>query len=300
MNAADSAMAVTLGPIPFYWDQGEVVRFYEQVAKLPVAAVSLGEAVCAKRRQLRLDDWLKIAKDLQAAGKRVALATLGLLEAESERHAQRTLCEAALDAGLLIEANDYAAVQVASELGSPFVGGAGLNLYNARSVRLLQGLGMIGWVPPVELSREQLQSLMEALPADAPAPELLVHGHMALAISARCYTARAHDLPKDRCQFICQMHPRGIPVYSREGDVLFTLNGVQTLSGKCLNLLNHWQEARELGIRHLRLAAEGDHTLQALRALHAAIQGEQALVQPVDAEDCNGYWNRIAGLSLVD
>ena len=33
--------------------------------------------------------------------------------------------------------------------------------------------------------------------------EVMVHGYIPLALSARCFTARALDLPKDQCKRKC-------------------------------------------------------------------------------------------------
>ena len=58
-----------------------------------------------------------------------------------------------------------------------------------------------------------------ALQAQRPAgmeTEVLAFGRLPLAVSARCFTARAHNLPKDQCDFRCatdrvadhKRHPR--------------------------------------------------------------------------------------------
>ena len=47
----------------------------------------------------------------------------------------------------MIEANDHAAVNLLSKAGVEFAGGASLNLYNAQSVQLLRGMGLVRWQP---------------------------------------------------------------------------------------------------------------------------------------------------------
>ena len=61
-------MRLSLGPILYYWDREAVLDFYARVADAPVDIVYLGEVVCAKRRALRGEDWLRIAEELESAG----------------------------------------------------------------------------------------------------------------------------------------------------------------------------------------------------------------------------------------
>ncbi|MEK7797066.1 MAG: hypothetical protein AAB315_06400 [Pseudomonadota bacterium] len=57
-------MRLSLGPILYFWDRDAVFDFYARVADSPVDIVYLGEVVCAKRRALRGEDWLRIAEEL--------------------------------------------------------------------------------------------------------------------------------------------------------------------------------------------------------------------------------------------
>src|SRR3990167_8905773 len=87
------AMKLSLGPILYFWDRDAVFDFYARVGDAPVDIVYLGEVVCAKRRALRSEDWLRIAEELESAGKEVVFSTLALIEAESELGGMRRLCE---------------------------------------------------------------------------------------------------------------------------------------------------------------------------------------------------------------
>src|SRR3546814_4678787 len=37
--------------------------------------------------------------------------------------------------------------------------------------------------------------------------EVFAYGRMPLAFSARCFTARHRNIPKDNCQYVCMDHP---------------------------------------------------------------------------------------------
>lgn len=57
-------------------------------------------------------------------------------------------------------------------------------------------------------TREKLLNFY-ALGVQRPEVELFAYGHLPLAYSARCFTARAENLPKDDCQFVCLNYPEG-------------------------------------------------------------------------------------------
>ena len=59
--------------------------------------------------------------------------------------------------------------------------------------------------------------------------EVLVFGRLPLAISARCFHARAEDRTKDGCQFACKADPDGRLIRTIEGIPFLAMNGLQTL-----------------------------------------------------------------------
>ena len=78
-------MKLALGPLLYYWPRDTVFAFYEAIAATAVDIVYLGEAVCSRRHEIKLSDWLEIGARLQAAGKEVVLSTMALIESGTDR-----------------------------------------------------------------------------------------------------------------------------------------------------------------------------------------------------------------------
>jgi len=292
-------MKLALGPIPYFWPHDRVSAFYERVADWPVDIVYVGETVCPKRRDLKLEDWLALAERLTAAGKEVVLSTLVLLEAGSELGALERICA---NGRYCVEANDMAAVQLLSGHG-PFVAGPHINAYNGETLALLAECGARRWVLPVELSGATLAALQAQRPTGMET-EVLAFGRLPLAFSARCFTARAQNLPKDQCDFRCADYPGGVPMKTQEGQMLFTMNGVQLLSAAPCNLLGAVSTLEGLGVDVLRIAPEPDGTEEAVSTFRAVLGGylDPAAAQEVLAPFaptgwCNGYWHGAEGMA---
>ena len=62
-------MQFSLGPVLYFWPKAQMLAFYRQAADSAVDIVYLGETVCSKRRELKLEDYLKLAHMLREAGK---------------------------------------------------------------------------------------------------------------------------------------------------------------------------------------------------------------------------------------
>jgi hypothetical protein len=189
-------------------------------------------------------------------------STLALISAPSELKEVKRLID---NGELMIEANDLGAVQLASEAGLPFVCGPAINAYNADVLRMLLKQGMQRWVMPVELSRDWLMQLNQDLGRERQQfeVEVFAYGHLPLAYSARCFTARSLDRPKDNCELACIDYPTGRLASSREGQKVFNLNGIQTQSGYCYNLGNELKGMEGL-VDVVRLSPEGMETLTML------------------------------------
>ncbi len=292
-------MNLSLGPLLYYWSREDTLAFYAEAANWPVARVYLGESVCSRRHLLRLSDWLALAEQLAAAGKEVVLSSQTLIESESDLKALRRMIA---DGRFQIEANEWGAVRLLSEAGVPFVAGHTLNIYNPETLDVLAGLGAKRWLPPVEVSRTTLAALLEHAPAGIET-EVFAYGRLPLAYSARCFTARHYNLPKDDCQFRCLDHPDGMALGTREGEPFLTINGIQTQSAGVYNLIDELPTLRELNVDCLRLSPQSRHMGRVVEAFRAALAGEAgaadmlARIMPGPAVD--GYWHGRAGLDPV-
>lgn len=291
-------MKISLGPLPYHWPRAAVLEFYEAAAASAADIVYVGETVCSKRRELTPQDWLGVATRLARRGKQAVLSTLALIEAESELAVLARYCRTAT---FWVEANDMAAVQLLSRHGQPFVAGSSINIYNAATLKLLHGCGLRRWLPPVEISQATLAAILRDFAADGETrpleTELLAYGRLPLAYSARCFTARAHNLPKDRCEFRCLDYPQGLPLATQDGAPLFTLNGIQTQSAQIQNLCDDWPALADAGADILRVSPDGLPSLAVVDELAAAVRERRAPMLPQAAGlSCNGYWRGEPGL----
>jgi O2-independent ubiquinone biosynthesis protein UbiV len=296
-------MKLSLGPLQYYWPRQQTLDFYAAVAAMPVDIVYLGETVCARRHELRLDDWLDVGAQLAAAGKEVVMSTLPLIESESDLKAIRRLID---DGRFGVEANEMGAVRILAERHMPFTAGPTMNVFNARTLNLLAELGARRWVMPPEASHTILAGIQAERPGCVET-EVFAHGRVPLAYSARCFTARRFNLQKDTCEFKCIDFPDGMPLKTREGDVFLTLNGIQTQSARAYNLLLDLPDLFAAGVDILRISPQAVGTADVVTAFRSAIDGRQSpraawqsLSSLMPAGTCNGFWHGHPGLDLVE
>ncbi len=293
-------MKFSLGPSLFFWPKNDVEAYYQQALNSKADIIYLGETVCSKRRELRAKDWINLAKELNSnSDKQIVLSTMALLESPAEIQTMRRLCG---NGELLIEANDLSAVQMMYELNLPFVAGPAINCYNIATLKVLLRQGMSRWVMPVEVSGDWLKTLLQQAEEenirDQFECEVFSWGYMPLAYSARCFTARSEDRPKDDCKYCCIKYPEGRKMNSREGERVFILNGIQTMSGYQYNLVNEVPEMVNMGVDIARISADNEKAFTMLDRF-----GNQLVTPekyPLDGvEECNGYWHKIAGMSVA-
>ena len=282
---------MSVGPIQYFWEREQVLNFYKQAADSAAEIIYLGEVICSKRRLIKPDDWLEIATGLKHSGKEVILSSLTLLEAASELGALKKLCS---NDSFMVEANDVAAIQMLSKAGKGFVTGPNINIYNHRSLRLLAQKGLKRWVLPVELGLEPLKDLQAQRPAGVET-EVFALGRLPLAYSARCYTARSHNLPKDDCQFKCLDYPEGRMLKTQEDQDFLVLNGIQTQSALIHQAFEQLDELEELDVDVLRISPQFENTLRIIDIFDAALKGadpgplNEEMLSLLPAGACNGY-----------
>lgn len=263
------AAQLTIGPVLFHWP-AEVKRdFYCRVAdEAPVDRVVIGEVVCSKRAPFFEAHWEEVAERLERAGKEVVLATLAEVMLKRER---RMVADTCAQERWPVEANDATALYQLR--GRPHAVGPFFNTYNEETLAVLAGKGATRVALPAELPGDSVAVMAEAGKALGVAIEVQVWGRVPLALSARCYHARAHGRVKDNCQFICEEDPDGMELRTLDGRPFLTVNGIQTLSHGCLNLAAEVAEMRAAGVSAFRLSPQSRGTIEAARIFRALLDG---------------------------
>jgi O2-independent ubiquinone biosynthesis protein UbiV len=292
-------LALTLGPLLYHWPAESKRDFYARIAdEAPVDEVYLGEIVCSKRAPLSESLMPEIAERLRRGGKTVVFSSLAEVMLPREREMTAALCVSDADE---IEINDASALFWRS--GRPHRIGQFFNAYNEETLRHLAQRGATHFALPCELPREAVAALARSARALGAGVEVQVFGRAPLALSARCYHARAHRRAKDSCQFVCEADPDGMTLATLEGRALLAVNGVQTLSHAFLCLFSELADMAALGVAHFRLSPHALDMVAVARLFRAVADG---VMDPAEAEHrllalapipalANGFWHGRAG-----
>lgn len=241
---------LTIGPILFHWAAEKKKDFYFRIAdEAPVDTVYIGEVVCSKRAPFFEGYYDEISQRLKRGGKRVVFSSLAEVMIIRERKMTEGLCN--LD-DFEVEANDASALYHLR--GRSHRVGQYFNIYNEETLTHLVKNGATHISLPAELSADSLSVLGKQSDSLGIDLEVQVYGRVGLALSARCYHARAHGRIKDNCQFVCEEDSDGMVLKTIDNVDFLCVNGVQTLSYKFLNLIQEIQSMYAMGIKFFRLS----------------------------------------------
>lgn len=298
-NAGDNTPQLSLGPILFHWPSETKRDFYFRIAdEAPVDRVYVGEVICSKRAPLFDPYYPEVIDRLQHAGKTVVFSTLAEIMTNREREMTRDIATAN---DLSVEANDAASLYHLR--GKPHSVGPFFNCFNEETMAYLAGLGATHFTAPFEASGETIAALGKAAGELGTGLEVQVYGRTGLALSARCYHARAHDRVKDNCQYVCETDPDGMKLETLDGQSFLAINGIQTLSWGCVNLVNELGELSAAGVQTFRLSPHSHDMVETIGAfrdvLDGAIECAEALAR-IEAVGsplpfCNGFYHHTAG-----
>lgn len=276
----ETAVSLALGPLLYNWPSERRRTFYGAIAAdSPFQTVVLGETVCSKREPLVADAMAEAALALTEAGRTVVHATLALAVTPDETAALEGVAQTAED-GALVEANDVGALALLT--GRPHHIGPMVNVYNEGTLRVLAERGATCITLPWELPRASIAVLAAEARRLGMDCAVTVFGRAPLAISARCYHARAHGLSKDGCRYVCGEDPEGMAVETLDGDDFLTVNGTQTQAHAVTVLAREVPELIAAGVTVLRLSPLDMDMAAVGRVYRDLLDGR---MDPVAAED---------------
>jgi collagenase-like PrtC family protease len=294
-------MQISLGPVLYNWSPERWRDFYFRIAdEAPVDVVAVGEAVCSKRSSFFEPHLPDVIERLQGAGKQVLLSSLILVSLRRERRQTDELGEGT---DMMVEVNDLTSLKTVS--GRPHAIGPFVNIYNEASAAFHASRGAKRICLPPELPIDSVAVIAGALPDVVT--EVFAFGRIPLAIAARCYHARLHKLAKDNCRFVCEKDPDGLSLKTLDDKDFLTINGVQTLSHSCANLLTDIAALTKAGVGSLRLSPQDCDMVGIIRTFRDVIDGREnaeagnrrlAEIYP-QVPFSNGFLHGAAGLAFV-
>jgi collagenase-like PrtC family protease/predicted lipid carrier protein YhbT len=285
-------MRISVGPTPSHWGVETIENFYRELAKSPVDFVYLGETACAERSCFSPDLLRTLNRRLTDAGKHVYASSLNLV---TDQEQYRIFEETARTIGR-IEINSPAFLGLAEQY--PAVSGVFINVYNSVAANALADCGLERIVLPCELDFESILSVTTRGRATV---EVVVHGHVPIAIAPTCQTARALGRNGNGCGMICQDFPDGM-LLEADGQVLFRIDGPRTLSAKTCCLVEYLPQLDAAGVDTIRILPQSSGTADTLRIYRDVLDHRLA---PADALErlkrispiglCSGWFAQKAG-----
>lgn len=294
---------LTLGPVLFHWPAEKWRDFYFRMAEeSPVSTVFIGEIVCAKRAPFYAPHYEEVAERLEKCGKKVIFSTLGEVAVRIDRKFVRGICEIE---DRLVEANDASALWHLS--GRRHAIGPFMNVYNEDTLSFLAGKGANRFCLPAELPRGTLAALGSSAKKLGVVIEVQVFGRIPLALSARCYHARAHGRTKDSCQFVCEQDPDGMELRTLSNLPFLAINGIQTLSYGCQNLVQELKDLQDMGIGAFRLSPHTCDMVEVSRIFHKVLARKlsvnaacAALRETAAMPFSNGFYHHVEGFRWIE
>ena len=301
--AVNTMTKLTLGPIAYHWSADARRDFYARIAdEAPVDEVYLGEVICSKRAPFHEADLPATIERLERAGKRVILSTLAEVMLKRERKATEDIAEMVSPE---IEVNNAAGLYARGK--RPHRIGPFMNAYNDATIAWMAGQGATHVCLPAEMPAPAIAAAAQAAVALGLGVEVQVYGRASLAVSARCYHARAHGRTKDNCQFVCEEDPDGMPLRTRDDRPILRVNGIQTLSESYVDLLPEVARLIADGVTHLRLMPQAVDMVVVAQVFRDVLDGRvptgeadaRLAMLSGDAGLSNGFYHGAAGYRRI-
>lgn len=291
---------LTLGPVLYNWSPERWRDFYFEIAdEADVDNVCVGEVVCQKRAPFLTSHIADVVERLERGGKRVIHSALTLIMSAQDLALANALTE---EDGFYVEANDIS--QVSSLKGRDFAVGPFINCYNEGTLGWLTDQGATRVCLPAELPMDAVAAITSEASIDV---EVQAFGRTPLAISARCYHARSRGLHKSGCEFVCGDDDDGMVVETLDGTPFLAVNGTQTQSYTCLNLIHDVTALQKLGVSAFRLHPQAIDMVAVARVFRGVLDGQVAPDEAMqsledlwtDSPFSNGFLKGAEGVKMV-
>lgn len=296
---------ITIGPILFCWKANEILDFYYKISdREEISSVYLGEIICETRKNFLGKNLDKILQRLTDSKKEIIFSTPILVNDEESR---TLLGETVARAGdeFALEINDLSALALLTEKPrkNKLIAGPFLNIYSEDTLKFFQEKNFNRVCLPFELPKKSIFALAEKNLMEI---EIMIFGRVPLAISARCFHAKLHNLPRDECKLVCLNDPNGLSVQSLDGQGFLAINGTQTLSHSYNNLIKNIPEMSRQGVKYFRISPHNsvnlDQLFDAVKNFSAqGFAGELAgNFASEDIKFSNGFYFETDGCELVE